>query len=185
MHLLAKVARMKGRDVEAIPSAGSSSSILMLAAASYGARPAEDATVPTGFDPVAVQLFEAIVEAAFVVASADGVFDADERATFSRVVTAACGGVVAPKHIADLVADLSEQLSEDGIERRIEVIGSQVRKEAHGREVLRIAGLIAQASEDVSATERDVLVKVAKACGLAEGDVDVALREVEEALAGA
>ena len=69
-------------------------SILSLAAASYGAKPAEESTIPTGFDPLAVVLFEAIVEGAYLVAAADGVVDAEERHVFERVVTAACGGVV-------------------------------------------------------------------------------------------
>src|SRR3974390_3404886 len=95
-------------------------SILSLAAASYGSRPSEDATVPTGFDPLAVALFEAIVEGAFLVATADGVFDDAERKLFERVVLAACGGTVPPPHISALVSDLGDQLSEDGLERRIE-----------------------------------------------------------------
>ena len=37
-----------------------------------------------GFDPLAVVLFEAIVEGAFLVANSDGVFDADERKIFPR-----------------------------------------------------------------------------------------------------
>ena len=52
-------------------------------------RPSDEATVPTGFDPVAVALFEAIVEGAFLVAFADGVFDDEERKTFERVVAPA------------------------------------------------------------------------------------------------
>jgi tellurite resistance protein len=189
IHLLAKIARMKGtgHDMDG-PLASSSGggidsgSILMLAAASYGAKPPEDATIPTGFDPVAVALFESIVEGAYLVASADGVFDDDERHAFERVVHAACGGVVAPKTVQGLVSDLSDQLSEDGIDRRIEMIGTHITKKSHGQEVLRIAALIAQASADVSPVERDMLLRIAGTCGLASEDVDTALREVKEAL---
>src|SRR6185436_19420344 len=132
ISLLAKVARTRSPRTGAA-SAGpgeqrpiSGESILSLAAASYGARPADDATVPTGFDPIAVALFEAIVEGAYLVAAADGVVDDEERRVFERVVAAACGGAVAPKHIADLVADLADQLSEDGMDRRLQVLGQQV-----------------------------------------------------------
>src|ERR1700679_822041 len=117
IQLLANVARAKsGVAISGDPE--TSVSILGLAAFSYGTRPADEATVPTGFDPLAVALFEAIVEGAFLVASADGVFDADERKAFEKVVTAACGGVVGAKQIADLVSDLADQLAEDGVDRR-------------------------------------------------------------------
>jgi tellurite resistance protein len=131
---------------------------------------------------MAIALFEAIVEAAYLVAAADGVVDDEERSTFERVVTAACGGAVAPKHVAELVADLQDQLSEDGMDRRIEMMGKTIMKKSHAQEVLRIAALIAQASESVSDVERDVLVRIAASCGLVAADVDVALREVKEAL---
>src|ERR1700757_491419 len=96
--LLAKVAARAGLD--------DGTSILSLAAATYGAQPSDEATVPTGFDPAACALFEAIVEGAYLVARADGVFDDEERRTFETVVTTACGGAVAPRAISALVADL-------------------------------------------------------------------------------
>jgi len=178
---------MKGGDVEPPLSQrfNDAESILSLAAASYGAKPADDATVPTGFDPVAVALFESIVEGAYLVASADGVVDDEERRTLERVVTAACGGAVAPKHVAQLIEELASWLQEDGLERRIEAIATQITRKSHAREVLRIAALLGQASEDVSEVERDVLVRIATACGLQPKDVDVALREVSESLASA
>jgi tellurite resistance protein len=181
INLLARVARssaLPGLLVD--PS--TPVSILSLAAASYGARPSEDATVPTGFDPLAVALFEAIVEGAYLVATADGVFDGEERRTFERVVVAACAGTVAPQQIAALVADLADQLAEDGLDRRVDAIAKTATKRDHAFEVLRISGLLAQASGDVSAVEREVLAKIALACGLQAGDVDVALADVKKAL---
>src|SRR5258708_4610609 len=121
INLLARVARsaaFPGTPVDPAQPV----SILSLAAASYGARPSEDATVPTGFDPVAVALFEAIVEGAYLVANADGVFDDEERRTFEHVVVAACGGTVAPQQVAALVSDLRDQLDEDGADRRITMV---------------------------------------------------------------
>jgi len=48
-------------------------SILTVSAGVYGARPVTDeTTIPTGFDPHAAALFEAIVEAAYLVATAAG-----------------------------------------------------------------------------------------------------------------
>jgi tellurite resistance protein len=181
INLLARVARSASAPGKPVDPA-KPISILSLTAASYGARPSEDATVPTGFDPLAVALFEAIVEGAFLVAHADGVFDADERKAFERVVLAACGGTVAPQQIAALVSDLSDQLSEDGLDRRVQALARTATKREHAQEVLRIAALLAQASDDVSAVERDVLAKIAKACGLEASEVDAALDEVKKAM---
>jgi tellurite resistance protein len=180
INLLARVAAHSaaGADGAAQPV-----SILTLAAASYGSRPSDEATVPTGFDPQACALFEAIVEGAYLVASADGVVDEQERKTFEKVVTTACGGAVPPQAISALVSDLSDQLAEDGLDARVKAVAEHAHRPEHSREVLRIAALIAQVSESVSPVEHDVLTKIAQACGMSAGDVDVALADVRAALA--
>jgi tellurite resistance protein len=183
INLLARVARAAPPAASAEPVRNGS--ILSLAAASYGSRPSGDATVPTGFDPLAIALFESIVEGAFIVANADGVFDDEERRTFERVVIEACGQTVAPAQIAALVADLSDQLEEDGADRRIEMLARSITKKEHAREILRIAALLAYVSEDVSAVEREVLGKLAKQCDVDEKDVDAALAEARAALSSA
>jgi tellurite resistance protein len=183
VSLLARVARARGKTTS--EDGDPRISILSLAAASYGARPSDEATVPTGFDPQACALFEAIVEGAYLVASADGVFDDQERSTFYNVVSASCGGTVSTKQVGDLVADLEDQLEEDGLDRRIAAIGEHVAKKSHGKEVLRIAALLAQTSGDVSDVERRVLGRIANACQLEDRDVDIALEDVKSALAAA
>jgi tellurite resistance protein len=181
IQLLARVARANSGPA---PSGDPETpiSILSLAAASYGARPADEATVPTGFDPLAVALFEAIVEGAYLVAAADGVVDAEERRTFEKVVTTACGGAVSSKSVGGLVADLADQLAEDGLDKRIKGVAAQVHKPEHAREVLRIAALLAHASDNVSEVERTVLTKLATACGLEPAEVGLALKDVERVL---
>jgi tellurite resistance protein len=184
INLLARMARSASDPSRPVdPSAPIS--ILSVTAASYGARPSEDATCPTGFDPLAVALFEAIVEGAFLVANADGVFDAEERRTFERVVLVACSGAVAPQQITALMSDLGDQLGEDGLDRRVEALALRVTRREHALEVLRIAALLAQASDEVSPHERAVLTKIAKACGLETNEVDTALTDVKKAIAGA
>src|SRR5688572_20231420 len=97
----------------------SGKSILTQAAASYARKPAgAESTIPTGFDPRAASLFEAVVESAFLVANADGVFDDTERQTFERVVHEACHNTVQRSDVSALVSDLLDQLKEDGIAQR-------------------------------------------------------------------
>jgi tellurite resistance protein len=181
INLLARVART---PYVTAPTGPTDRSILLLAAASYGSRPTDEATVPTGFDPYAAQLFESIVEGAYLVATADGVFDEEERRTFERIVTAATGGTVAQRHVADLVADLHDQLAEDGLELRVTRLAEGVTKREHAKEVLRIAALIAQVSEDVSPVERQLLEKLCAAFKLEPTELDAALADVKAALAG-
>src|SRR5262245_632105 len=124
--LLERVARGISRPGSQAPS-GVSASILAQAATSYGARPAiEAATVPTGFDPHAAALFEAVVEAAFLVANSDGVFDEQERQAFESVVANACNDAVEVSQLSALLADLREQLAEDGIEKRTRMVARTI-----------------------------------------------------------
>src|SRR5260370_38454563 len=88
-------------------------SILTVSAGVYGARPVTDeTTIPTGFDPQAAALFEAIVEAAYLTATADGVLDDSEREAFAQVVIDACGGAVDQTTLHNLPAALGRQLEE-------------------------------------------------------------------------
>lgn len=178
IHLLARIAR--GGDMANEKPA----SILSLSAAAYGARPQDEATVPTGFDPQAVALFETIVEGAYLVATADGEFDDAERKAFERVVVSACGGMVTSKQISGLLSDLKDQLDEDGVDRRVERLAAAVPKRDHAVEVLRIAALLADASDGVSQVERDMLQRIATGCKLETSEVDRAIADVRGALAG-
>ena len=159
-------------------------SILTVSAASYAAKPTDDEiTQPTGFDPMAAALFEAVVESAYLVANADGEFDDAERKAFKHVVVAACGDQVEERQIDALVADLSDQLSEDGIDKRVEMVARTIGDSEHAREVLRIAGLIAFVSGGVSSEERDIIQKLADQFGLDSSAVDSAIAEVEKSVA--
>jgi tellurite resistance protein len=182
-HLLEKVAR--GLSVPWVgPEGGTKGSILRIAAAVYSARPVHDeVTVPTGFDPQAAALFEAIVEASFLVAAADDVLDDSEREAFAQVVSEACGGVVDEAALYDLLSDLRDQLEEDGLDKRIASLTSAVKKPEQQQEVLRIAGLLAHVSGGVSDAERNVLGKLAMSFELDPTEVDAALRAVKSALA--
>lgn len=179
--LLARVVRgisRPGPDV----SQSQGGSILAQAASAYAKRPtAAESTIPTGFDPRAASLFEAVVEAAFLVANADGVFDDTERQTFEHVVAEACRNTL-DAELRALVSDLRDQLAEDGFERRVAAIGAAISGAAHKEEVLRIAALMAHISEGVSDAERHMLDMIARAFALDAGAVDRALEHATRAL---
>ncbi len=183
-RLLHKVARGLSTPWEGAAANGAQGSILKVTASVYGARPVTDeTTIPTGFDPHAAALFESLVEAAYLVGTADGVFDDSEREAFVQVVIEACGGAVEEKQVHGLLSDLRDQLKEDGLQKRIDFLGRAVKKQEHQREVLRIAGLLAYVSGGVSDVERDVLSKLAASFHLDPRDVESALAAVKSALA--
>jgi tellurite resistance protein len=180
--LLERVARSIARPATDAPS-GVSASILTQSAASYGVRPVDE-TIPTGFDPSAAALFEAVVEAAFLVANSDGVFDDDERRAFQSVVAHACNNAVQTSQLEALVADLCEQLAEDGVEKRARMVARTIRRRDQQLDVLRIAALMAHISGGVSEQERSVLDELAKGFEVDSHAVNHALDQAESALKG-
>lgn len=164
----------------------SGSSILSTAGELYGSRPPlEDQTPPTGFDPAAAALFEAIVEGAFLVANADGDFDATERTAFESVVHNATRQQVDQGQLRALVTDLGTSLKEDGLEKRIQFVARMVEKPEHRAEVLRVAAFLGQISGDVSDVERKTMVDLAAAFSLDAGHVERAIDDARAVLAGA
>ncbi|HEX4338939.1 MAG TPA: tellurite resistance TerB family protein [Polyangiaceae bacterium] len=179
--LLDKVAGQLRRP--AALTEGTTGSILSISGAQYGSHLVdEDVTQPTGFDPHAAALFEAVVESAYLVASADGVFDDTERAAFEHVVLSACSGDVTAAQLRALLADLSDLREEDGAEKRVKMVARTVTRPEQAREVLRVAALIALVSEGVSDVERGILDRLASEFRLDGSAVDAALDEARRAL---
>jgi tellurite resistance protein len=158
-------------------------SILARAAELYAVRPADEKTPPTGFDPAAAALFEALVEGAFLVANADGEFDADERAAFEEVVLAATKQHVSKAQLDGLLADFAELLAEDGQEQRIAAVAKTVTRPEQQVEVLRVAAFIAHISGGCSDVERQTMEKLATGFGLPPGAVEDALGVAASVLA--
>jgi tellurite resistance protein len=179
--LLGKVASQLSQP-PSYAAEGAKGSILSIAASSYGWKADEEVTQPTGFDPEAARLFEAVVEAAYLVANADGEFDDQEREAFQHVVVSACAGMIVERQVGALLADLADQFSEDGLEKRVQMVARSVVKEDHAREVLRIAALLAQVSGGVSNVEREVLGKLASEFKLESSAIERALTEAEQAI---
>ncbi len=168
----------------AYAGSGVRGSILTAAATSYGfGADLDELTQPTGFDPEAARLFEAIVESAFLVANADGHFDQLEQTAFQHVVLAACGGFVGERQVVALLSDLQDLLLEDGIDKRIEMVARAVSKPEHAHEVLRVAALLAEVSGGVSDVEQSVMTRLAERLALPPGALEQALGEAKSALA--
>ena len=142
---------------------GRNRSVIALAAAAYASQPSVDSTTPTGFDPFAVTLFEAIVEAAFLVATADGVFDSDEREVFSRIVAASAENALPRSDLNGLIEELAEHLAIDGVDRRVARIAQSVRRPEQKIALLRVAILVALANDTISETEEALIARLCNA----------------------
>ncbi len=153
-----------------------------LAAAAYGSRPRNEATMPTGFDPSAVLLFEGMVEAAFLAAVCDGIFDDKERELFSRLVVFLGAGAIPKSLVFKLVAELEDLLARDGFAERVKAVCEKVHRPEYGKELLRVAILLAMASDDVSAREREILDEIARGLPVPSGVLDVLIEEVRAAV---
>jgi tellurite resistance protein len=181
--LLGRVVASISRSSEPTASGRAQRSILTQAADAYARRPVgAEETIPTGFDPAAASLFEAVVEAAFLVANADGDFDDTERQTFEKVVAEACANTIQRASLHALVSDLVDQLQEDGLDQRIDMIGRIVQTDGHKLEVLRIAALMAHISGGVQDSERAILERLAASFDLGDEALRQALDQAAKAL---
>ena len=100
----------------------------------------------------------------------------------SLLCVAACGGSVAERQVSALLADLRDQLGEDGMDKRIQMVARGVNRLDHAREVLRVSSLLAHVSGGVSPVEREVLDKLGAELKLDSGAVAEAIEEARHAL---
>jgi hypothetical protein len=182
--LLDRIARgMAGLRDGASGHAGDS--MLAQAARSYGARPVVDeGSVPTHrFDSAAAAVYEAMVEMTFLVAAVDGFLDDDARSDLMWLITAASNYFIQEEELEALLADLTEQLEEDGIEKRARMVSRTLVCADHQREGLRIAALTAYVFGGVSEHRRQVLEFLARFFQCDSDAVDQAIRQAEASLA--
>jgi len=161
-------------------------SILAQAARLHGLRPiGDESTAPTGFDPAATALFQNTLEAAYLVAAADGPIDETEAALLRAIIGVGSDNKIGPAEAEEMIDDMRMQHARESEEVRVRHIGRMVHNRDHQHEVLRIAVIMARASGSVTPASRAVLDKLAQGFSLAPTVVDVAIGEVEEALARA
>jgi tellurite resistance protein len=118
-----------------------------------------------------------------LVANADGDFDTAEQSAFRHVVVTACGGLVVERQVTALLADLADQLAEDGMDKRLQMVSKSIGREDQAREVLRIASLLAHVSGGVSDVELSVLGKLAGELKLDDSAVEAAVKDAVNAIA--
>lgn len=180
---LARCLQVSPPDAEA----GTRGSIFGITASAYSFRARHDElelTQPTGFDPQAVRLFEALIEGAYLVLCADGPCSEAEHKALVQVVLKACTGVLSDALVRALLDDARRRLEEDGLERRLEIVAWAAEKPEQAREIVRVAALLAGVSGSVSASRRTLLHRLAARLSVDDLTLTRALQETTSVLSG-
>jgi adenylate cyclase len=123
-----------------------------------------------------------LMEAASLMAVADGEVDDDEREVIRRVLQKLSVDAL-PAVVADaMLASSVEQTREMGVERRCDELAGALIKHDVVREGVFIAVLVAEISGGIVDRERVVLDRLAKKTATDEGTLDWTIAAVHEAL---
>lgn len=121
----------------------------------------------------------AAIDLAVLVAAADGRIDPAEMAALSLSLEVTTRTHLAPAFVRHLVGESRKQIEAAGASARAKSIGESFA--AHGcvDDGLRLALLIALASDGLSSIEREQIESVAKAAGASTDRVDAICREIQ------
>lgn len=117
-----------------------------------------------------------LLEAASLVAIADGEADATEREVLDAVARALCGRELDEAGRARLVDAAHRAAEGDGIRLRCEKLGARLARLGRAELGLVVAVLVAEATRGIDAGELEALHHIARGAGLAEAAIGDALR---------
>lgn len=124
-------------------------------------------------------LFGAMLEAAFLLASADGQLSPEELGELASMVSSMTGESVSPAALADSFADYSAQLERSGRAARIEALAASCPSPEVRRQVISFAVLVALCDRDLAPSELFVLHSLGKAFGLAAPEINDTIRSLK------
>jgi tellurite resistance protein len=121
-----------------------------------------------------------VIDLGVLVANADGVVDAEERALLSEVFQTLLETALTPELVDALIQASVEVIEAAGVEPRARLVGAILRDCDAADPGLRVALAIAFASEGLSDAERAVIARVAEAAGVTEERVRELVDEVKK-----
>jgi tellurite resistance protein len=145
------------------------------------ARQLRSSILPGGGDPA--MLFNAIVEAGYLVAAADGTVDEKELDTLKSAVATLTEGEMSQSDIDTLLEDLIDLRTSEGEEPRCKAVGSILREANAGEEGIYLASAIAYVSAGLSAPELAVMEKIARSATVSGAQLAVIATSVREEIA--
>ncbi len=144
------------------------------------ARSLRKGRVADGGDPAL--LFNAVVEAGYLVAAADGTVDATELATLKRAILVLAGDELATDELDALVDDLIDLRKSEGEVSRCRAVGELLAAHKSADDGLYLAAAIAYASNGLDRSELGVLERIATAAGVSTAALVTLATQVREDL---
>jgi tellurite resistance protein len=137
----------------------------------------------TEVPPEVLLRFDALCEAMFLMAKADGTLDPAEADTLKGALRELSDNTVRTHHIQKMLESAEERLAKDGLDTRIQAVAKQLREDDGSAEAAFVlAAAVAFADEAIADEENEMLNKFAEALGL---DADQAESLLDEMLGSA
>lgn len=133
------------------------------------ARSLRKGRVAEGGDPSL--LFNAVVEAGYLVAAADGTVDSAELGTLKRAILTLAGDELSADELDALVDDLVDLRASEGESSRCKAVGALLAAHKAADEGLYLAAAIAYASNGLDRKELEILERIALAAGLSQASL--------------
>ena len=175
----AAIARLIGQQARdaAAPSVGPRS----LSGRLPGLSALPDDAAPESEDAGAARHFLAMLEAAYLVAAADGLGEA-ERGALGELIAEVTGDPKARARVATIFARFDEGIARDGIPARLTDIASRFDDFMAREETLHFVTLIALADGSISRKEARSLIELAERLGYSMGELQALLDQVTGSL---
>jgi tellurite resistance protein len=130
-------------------------------------------------DADAARGFVALLEAAYLVAAADGT-SAEERAAFSELITQVTASQLDAGRLHDLLLAFDAQTEQVGLGPRLDAVAVEFRDFEAREEVLCFAVLIAIADGELAPPEIDALVSLGEHFDFSAREVQLLVDEIAE-----
>ena len=143
--------------------------------------PSADVLSSRGASPDAEAYHTGLIEAAFLVAAADGQLSKEEVGSLIDVVSQVGEGAT-PSELAGMVYEFSVALEKEGRKTRIDAIAAHVTDQSARKEIIGFAALVALCDGELAPSELFVLHTLGKAFGFDAATVSGVVRGVAEKL---
>jgi tellurite resistance protein len=121
---------------------------------------------------------EALIEAMYLAASADGEFSPVERAHFLKSVESLTSGYLPTAQLAKLVAAADEALKREGRQARLENVKSRLPDKGSRRVALSMAIQVTAADGIIRTSERELILQTADVLEIDRNEAADLVREL-------
>jgi len=121
---------------------------------------------------------EALVEAMFLAASADGEFSPVERAHFLKTAETLTDGRLATAQLAKMVAEAAEALEREGRKARLLSVRSRLPDKGSRRVALTLAIQVTAADGVILTSERELILETAEALEIGRDELASLVNEL-------